>query len=160
MFLYVRRIVFSLVAVIALAAPQLSSAAVCGSLGGSSSTYGGTSIGGSIGVSSSDTCPPMGGIFGGFSQFGLSNPFGLPGGSVFGIVANIVNWLLALFGILGILGFIISGIMYLISAGDDDMAKKAKAGLKYSIIGIIVGLSGFIVLQAIAGLLSGVGGNY
>jgi hypothetical protein len=90
----------------------------------------------------------------------VSNPFGLPEGSIFGIVSAIVNWLLALFGILGILGFIISGIMYLVSAGNDKMAEKAKAGLVYSIIGIIVGLSGFIIMQAINGLLSGMGGQY
>lgn len=155
MFKRFRSLVVSLALLIVLAVPQVSLADVCigGGIGGS--TGGGISAGGSISASTGSGC---GG--GGLSGWGLNNPFGLPGGSIFGIVASIVNWLLALFGILGILGFIISGIMYLLSAGDDDMVKKAKAGLKYSIIGIIVGLSGFIIMQAISGLLSGIGGDY
>ena len=102
----------------------------------------------------------MGGTGGSSSPSGTDNIFNLPTGSVYGIVATIVGWLLAIFGILGILGFVISGIMYLVSFGDETMAKKAKSGMLFSIIGIIVGLSGFIVMQAINGLLIGNGGTF
>lgn len=76
--------------------------------------------------------------------------FGLPEGSVSGIIANLLMWILAIFGVLGVLGFVISGIMYLVSAGDEDMIKKAKSAMKWSIIGVIVGLVGVVVIQAIS----------
>ena len=144
-----------------LIAPTETFAACVGGGGGlGANSSGNFGAGGYISIGTGNNCNTGGGLFGGSGFLGLNNTYGLPSGSVFGIIANIVNWLLALFGILGILGFIVSGIMYLISAGDDDMVKRAKAGFKYSIIGIIVGLSGFFVMQAINGLLSGVAGQY
>lgn len=76
------------------------------------------------------------------------NAYGLPGGSIFGIVENILYWLLGILSIVSLIGFIISGIMYLTAAGDDDQIKKAKSAMKFSIIGVIVGLSGFVIFQA------------
>jgi len=87
--------------------------------------------------------------------FSLNNSYGLPSGSILEIIQNFLFWLLAIFGIAGIFGFVISGIMYLIASGDDDMIKRAKTGMTYSIVGIIVGLSGFVALQAINSWLSG-----
>lgn len=85
---------------------------------------------------------------GGWS-LGSINTFGLPGGSVMGIAVNILSWLLWLFGIIGILGFIISGIIYLTAAGDEDRMGYAKRAMQYSILGVIIGLSGFVIIQAV-----------
>jgi hypothetical protein len=154
---YVRGLMFALVALTVVTLPQISSAInVCGGGGISANSNGNVGLGGSLGLSSGGGCGAFG-AFGGWGMGGASGPFGLPAGSILGIVATVVNWLLVLLGILGILGFIISGIMYLLSAGDEDMAKRAKRGLLYSIIGIIVGLSGFVIMQAIDGLLRGMG---
>lgn len=81
--------------------------------------------------------------------------YGLPDSTITGIIGGILMWLLAIFGVLGVIGFLISGVMYLISAGDDDMAKRAKNGMMYSIYGIIVGLMGLIVIRAAYSLLDG-----
>lgn len=87
---------------------------------------------------------------------GLSdNDYGLPGGSIFGIVRNILNWLLGILSLVSLIGFIIAGIMYLTAAGDETRAEKAKKAMLYSIIGVIVGLSGFVVFQAAQYMLSG-----
>lgn len=75
--------------------------------------------------------------------------FGLPAGSIYGILATTMNWLLAILGFIGIIAFVIAGIMYLISAGDDDMAERAKNAMKYAVIGIIVALMGFVIIQAV-----------
>lgn len=83
------------------------------------------------------------------------NPYGLPEGSVLGIFQNILSWLLGIFAVLGIIGFVISGIFYLVSAGDEGMIDKAKAGMKWSIVGIIVGLSGWIIMTTVDMLLAG-----
>jgi len=44
---------------------------------------------------------------------------------------------------------VISGIMYLTAAGDEDQITKAKSAMKWSIVGVIVGLGGFVAIQAI-----------
>jgi len=90
----------------------------------------------------------------------MLDPHGLPEGpangkGIYGILSNALNWLLAIFGILGIVGFVISGIFYLVSAGDEGMADKGKDGMKWSIIGIIVGLSGYLIMIAISTMLNG-----
>jgi hypothetical protein len=79
----------------------------------------------------------------------------LPEGSIFDILKNGMQWLLAIFGILCIVAFVISGIQYLTSAGDEDMLKTAKRNMTWSIVGVIVGLSGMVVLQAIQTWLEG-----
>lgn len=85
---------------------------------------------------------------------GLS-AFGLPSGSIFGIISNIVYWLLGIFAFFGIIGFVVSGIMYLVSAGDDDMISKAKKYMMYSIVGVVVGLMGVVIIQAAYWMLGG-----
>lgn len=76
--------------------------------------------------------------------------FGLPEGSISGIIENLLMWILGIFGFLGVLGFVISGVMYLIAAGDEDMMKRAKNTMYWSITGVIVGLVGVVVIQAIS----------
>jgi purine-cytosine permease-like protein len=71
-----------------------------------------------------------------------------------------MNWLLAILGIFGIIGFVISGILYLTAAGNDDQISTAKNAMKYSIIGVIVALLGFVIIQAVNTLLSGNSSNF
>jgi len=93
---------------------------------------------------------------GGMHGGGLSNnSYGLPGGSIFGIIEGILYWLLGILSVVAVIGFIISGIMYLTAAGDETQAGKAKKAMMYSIIGVIVGLSGFVIFKAAQYMLSG-----
>lgn len=91
-----------------------------------------------------------------FAQWSTSNysGYGLPASSIYNIILNIMRWLLAIFGFVAIIGFVISGVMYLTSAGDDDQQEKAKNQMMWSIIGVIVGLVGFVVLYAVTTMLS------
>jgi hypothetical protein len=68
---------------------------------------------------------------------------------VSGVVKNLMNWLLLILGGLAIIGFTVSGIIYLTSAGDEDRIERAKRGMLYSVIGVVVGLSGWIIVTAI-----------
>lgn len=86
---------------------------------------------------------------------GINNNYGLPGGSVLGILQSGLMWLLSIFAILGIIAFVISGIMYLTAAGDSAAAGKAKTNMQWAILGIIVGLSGWIVMTAVNSWLAG-----
>jgi cytochrome bd-type quinol oxidase subunit 2 len=79
--------------------------------------------------------------------------YGLPNASITSIVINILDWLLMLFGILGIIGFLISGVMYIIAAGNEGMMEQAKEAMKYSIIGVLVGLAGLVAIGAINAIL-------
>lgn len=116
-------------------------------------------VGGGVSVGPGGVSGGVGGNVGGVNfsiGFGngggapwLMNPFGLPQGSILGIIGALTYWLLAAFGFLGMIGFIISGILYLTAAGDDNQMDKAKNAMKWSIMGIIVGIMGFVIIQAV-----------
>ena len=78
----------------------------------------------------------------------------LPDATVGSIVANVADWLVAMFAFFGIIGFLISGIMYLVSAGNDDMISKAKKYMTYSLVGVVVGLAGYVIILAINAFLN------
>lgn len=84
-----------------------------------------------------------------------ADTFGLPNESVYDIVDNFLLWILALFTLLSVLAFVIAGIMFLMAGASSDNAERAKNMIKYSIIGIAVGLSGYIVISFIDGILLG-----
>lgn len=83
--------------------------------------------------------------------------FGMPGGSISGIMSTILMWLLGMLGIFGIFGFLISGSMYLLASGDDDLIKRAKKAMTFSILGITVGLIGYIAFNMIYAVLNASG---
>lgn len=78
----------------------------------------------------------------------LNNKYTLPSGSVGAIINMLATWLVGMFAFFGVSGFLISGIMYLISTGNDEMITKAKKYMLYSIVGVIVGISGYVIIQA------------
>ncbi|OGI21917.1 MAG: hypothetical protein A2808_02080 [Candidatus Moranbacteria bacterium RIFCSPHIGHO2_01_FULL_55_24] len=79
----------------------------------------------------------------------------LPSGSIIGIIEQTMYWLLAILGFIGIIGFVIAGILYLTAAGDESQIEKAKNAMTYSIIGVIVALIGFVIIQAVTQWLGG-----
>ncbi|MEK7598687.1 MAG: hypothetical protein AAB487_03045 [Patescibacteria group bacterium] len=90
-----------------------------------------------------------------YGQWTLPAGSGLPGGTVYGIISAIMRWILIIFGFVGVIGFAISGILYLTAAGDEGQIEKAKKAMSYSIIGVIVGISGYVILQAATSMLTG-----
>lgn len=80
---------------------------------------------------------------------------GLSQSSVEYVLETFMKWLLGIFGFIAIIAFVISGLQYLTAAGDENQAETAKRNMKYSIIGIAVALSGYVILMAIAALLEG-----
>lgn len=79
---------------------------------------------------------------------------GLPRGTIGTIINMLTTWLVGMFAFFGIIGFVVSGIMYLISTGNDEMITKAKKYMTYSLVGVVVGLAGYVVLQAAHLMLS------
>lgn len=70
------------------------------------------------------------------------------------VLFGLMQFLLTILTILGVIGFIISGMIY-ITAGGAGKADLARHWLTYSIIGMVVGLSGYIIISTIANLLDG-----
>ncbi len=89
------------------------------------------------------------------AQFAAPAATGLPTGTLTGIITSGMNWLLIIVGILGVIGFVISGIIYLTAAGDEGQIDKGKNAMVYSIVGVIVALLGLVIIQAVQGLLGG-----
>lgn len=81
---------------------------------------------------------------------------GLPSGEggIAPILEGVVNWLLVIFISLAVIAFVISGIWYLTAAGNEERMEKGKKGVIWSIIGVVVGLMGFVILQTVDTLLN------
>jgi len=85
---------------------------------------------------------------------------GLGNMSVFDFLQVLMNWLLGIIGVLAVIAFVISGIQYLTSAGDEKMAETAKRNMTYAIIGLVIALAGLIIVNAVAGLTGADGAVY
>ena len=79
----------------------------------------------------------------------------VPFASASSVLETLLNWLLSIFTFLSIISFVITGIMFIFSGSDPNLREKAKGGLIYSIIGIAVGISGYIILNTIYGIMGG-----
>ncbi len=94
-----------------------------------------------------------------FAQWSLLNISGTglpqPPMGISGVILNILLWLLGVFALFGIIGFVVSGIMYLVSFGSDTAIQRAKKYMLYSIVGVVVGLSGFVIIKAVYVSLTG-----
>lgn len=82
---------------------------------------------------------------------------GLPdnSGGIADILSSILSWLLGVLGVIAIISFVISGIMYLTASGNERQLDTAKRAMTYSIIGVVVALSGYIVVRAVDYALRG-----
>lgn len=74
--------------------------------------------------------------------------------SLYDTLVNILNILLGIIAVLAVLGFVISGIMFITAGGSSDRAESAKSWLIYSIIGVAVALIGYIVVGFVSNLLT------
>lgn len=91
----------------------------------------------------------------GATGFNLPQPAGVPTGSLTDIITQAMNFLLYAVGIIGVISFAISGILYLTAAGDEERIKKAKSAMIASIVGVLVALMGVVILKAAQGALGG-----
>ncbi|MDD3487208.1 MAG: TrbC/VirB2 family protein [Candidatus Moranbacteria bacterium] len=91
-----------------------------------------------------------------FAQWNTSNydSTKLPKTALYSIIENTTKWLLSVFGFIAIIGFVLSGIMYLLAAGDEKTQERAKRAMIYSIVGVVVGLGGLVVIYAVNFFLS------
>ena len=74
---------------------------------------------------------------------------GIKGGStdLTGMIQAVINTMLFLIGIAAVIAIIISGFMYITSAGDPGKIKKAKDTLLYAVIGIVVAILSYAIVK-------------
>lgn len=70
-------------------------------------------------------------------------------------LANALSAVFLVIGGLAVLFLLIGAVRYVTSAGDQSNIKQAKDTIMYAIIGIVVSLSAFTIVQFTLGSLSG-----
>ncbi len=119
-------------------------------------SYGSNAVAMASYVSGASSAGSTGGLdFDTIAQMGLPDS---PGIKV--VLVNVMKWMLEIIGLITLIAFIISGGQYLLSAGDETAMQKAKRNMTYSIIGIIVALSGFVIVRAIDTALRATGSMF
>ena len=107
-----------------------------------------------VGAAAATTLPTSGNSGAGVATTSAA-AVGITNTTVFALISNVMNWLLGLTGVLAVIGFVISGILYLTAAGDEEQIEKAKTVMMYAIIGLVVALVGLIIVNAVFGLTGG-----
>lgn len=69
------------------------------------------------------------------------------------VVLNIMLWLLRLFTLIAVIGFVVNGLMYIMAGASSGLAEKAKKGVGFAIAGVAIGLAGYIIISQIDTLL-------
>lgn len=69
-------------------------------------------------------------------------------------VASITNTLLIVIGVVAVLMLIVGGFRYIFSQGDEKQTKGAKDTILFSIIGIVVALLAYAIVNFVLGQIS------
>lgn len=59
-------------------------------------------------------------------------------------VVNVLSWAV---GIISVIALIIGGLMYVVSAGNPDTAKKGKNTIIYALVGVVVAFFAQVIVQ-------------
>lgn len=87
----------------------------------------------------------------GASPISIQAPPVLPTGDILGtILTNAVTILIVVAIALSLFFIIVSGIKWTTSGGDEKQVEAARSRLKYAVLGLIVALSSFFIIQFIA----------
>ncbi len=69
-------------------------------------------------------------------------------------IATIINVLIGLIGTVAVIMLIIGGLRYVLSAGEEKNTKAAKDTILFAIIGIVVAILAFAIVNFVIGQLS------
>ncbi len=74
-------------------------------------------------------------------------PIGVATGGFREVVMTVINYFLAFLGLLAVIMVIFGGVTYVISAGQDEKLQNAKNIIMYSLIGIVIVLLSFVIVN-------------
>jgi hypothetical protein len=95
-------------------------------------------------------CNPGGGLKNGANCAGQGQ--GLAQGSIQGYIKAIINVLLSLVGVVSVIMIIYGGFRYALSGGDENSVKAAKDTILYAVIGLIVAILAFVIVNFVLGI--------
>ncbi len=71
-------------------------------------------------------------------------------------IITIINWVIGILGLVCVIVIIIGGVNYMTSSGEASKVKKAKDTILYGIIGLVVCILAFAIVNfVISGIISG-----
>lgn len=71
---------------------------------------------------------------------------------LFSLAASVLNFVILIAAILAIFYLIWAGIQYITASTDDEKAKKARAGIYNAVIGIVVIVLSYVIIQYVSGI--------
>jgi len=74
---------------------------------------------------------------------------GLSDAKISDILKKLLIWLLEIVGVIALIGFVVSGIQYIVAAGNDKSIESAKKNMTNSLIGITVALAAYVIIKTI-----------
>ncbi len=83
------------------------------------------------------------------------DPVGDQSSDLKGNVTNILNAVIGVLGIVAVIVIIIGGVQYMTSAGDSSKVKKAKDTILYGVIGLIVVILAFAIVNFVIANVNG-----
>src|SRR5262249_50546439 len=70
------------------------------------------------------------------------------------LVIVIINVLLGIAGLVAVLFVIIGGFQYMTSAGNEELAERGKRNLQNAIIGVVIIVLSFVIVNVVSGTLT------
>jgi hypothetical protein len=71
-----------------------------------------------------------------------------------GMIKLVINWMLGLAGLISVLFLIIGGFWYITSAGNEETAEKGKGTAINAIIGIVIIIMSWVIVNVVSNLVS------
>lgn len=70
------------------------------------------------------------------------------------LVKRLIEWALYIGAVLAVIFIIIGGYFYLTSAGNDDQAKRGRRTLTYAVIGLVIIVLSWVIVQTVYNFLT------
>ena len=90
-------------------------------------------------------------LFAPFTFAQISEPTNKP---IADILADLVDWLLSLVGIIAVAMIIIGGVLYLTAGGSERQLEMAKKTLIYTVIGLLICGISYVIVKTVAEILT------
>ncbi len=75
--------------------------------------------------------------------------------TVISIIRQVISFFLTFLAALAVLVILIAGIMYITSGGDEGKVETAKKWIIYAIIGLIIALLGWVIVNIVSNVVIG-----
>ncbi len=81
------------------------------------------------------------------------------GTSITGLITTIINWMLALAGLIAVFFLVVGGFRYIAAGGNEEAAEKGKSTVINAIIGIVIIVLSYVIVNVVSNLVTNVGGG-